>query len=134
MKTFALIIFDLDHFKRINDTFGHQAGDEVLRQVSKAAQEVLRDSDLLGRYGGEEFILFLPRSSAQEALQVAERLRLRIAALRLPELGEGWPLSASFGVAEGQASLETCLLAADQALYEAKHDGRNCVRVKTPDV
>ena len=134
VKTFALIIFDLDHFKRINDTFGHQAGDEVLRQVAKAAQEVLRDSDLLGRYGGEEFILFLPSSSAQEALQVAERLRLRIAALRLLELGEGWPLSASFGVAEGQASLETCLLAADQALYEAKHDGRNCVRVKTPDV
>ena len=66
-------------------------------------------------------------------MQVAERLRLRIAALRLLELGEGWPLSASFGVAEGQESLETCLLAADQALYEAKHDGRNCVRVKMPE-
>ena len=132
-KPFSLIIFDLDHFKRINDTFGHQAGDEALRQVARAAQSVLRDSDLLGRYGGEEFILFLPRSSAQEAVQVAERLRLCITDLQLPELGAERTLSASFGVAEGRANLEACLLAADRALYEAKHNGRNCVCVKEPE-
>lgn len=126
-RPLSAILFDLDHFKRINDTRGHAAGDEVLREVARRAQQVLRDRDILGRYGGEEFAAILPGADAALAAVIAERLRQRIAS----EPIDGIPVSASLGVAQadpGSPGLEDLLLRADAALYEAKRAGRNCVK------
>jgi diguanylate cyclase (GGDEF)-like protein len=124
----ALVLFDIDHFKSINDTFGHPVGDEVLRQVADAARGILRPSDLLGRLGGEEFGVLLPETDRSSALVCAERLRAAISSLTLPKL-DGRIVSASFGVS-GLTGLvrnpEAWLAEADAALYIAKRSGRNC--------
>jgi diguanylate cyclase (GGDEF)-like protein len=125
----AAIIFDLDHFKRINDLHGHAKGDEVLAGVGQAVAGTVRESDFVGRYGGEEFVAFLPDTSRAGALVAAEKLRAAIAALEVPGL-EG--VSASFGVAvlpTDALTGELLMRAADRALYAAKQRGRN--RVET---
>lgn len=129
----SLLIIDLDHFKRINDTFGHQAGDAVLRAVAGRVAETVRTADLVARYGGEEFAVVLPATSAAGALDSAERIRLAIAAAPTGvSNGENIAVTVSVGVAAfhpgDEAGVEGLLRAADQALYAAKALGRNTVQ------
>lgn len=126
----ALVLVDVDHFKRINDTRGHAVGDEVLHRVAQALQAQVRPYDIAARFGGEEFVLMLPGSSAGEGAAVAERVRQAVEALQLPCLGEGAPpqVTVSLGVAALQAApddADALLRRADAALYQAKRDGRN---------
>lgn len=125
-RSTALLMMDLDHFKAINDNYGHQAGDHVLVDFASRASGLLRRPDHFGRFGGEEFVALLPETSLDEAGVVAERIRAEI---------EGRPIqpgcTVSIGVAAsvpGENSIETILQRADKALYRAKGDGRNCVR------
>jgi diguanylate cyclase (GGDEF)-like protein len=132
----AVVLLDLDHFKRINDTWGHDVGDRVLRESARALKASIRQCDSLGRYGGEEFLLLLQDTTAEGALVLAERCREALAALQLKaDNGEPVPVSASFGVVcnEGNLELESRQLihAADEALYRAKQRGRN--RVESGD-
>ncbi len=129
-RPLGLLMFDIDHFKRVNDTFGHLAGDEVIRHVAKIGSEGLRTSDFIGRYGGEEFVLILPEISAPGAMVVAERIRERVAAAPASFEGQSIGVTISVGVAEfGPASSTTVALLAeaDEALYLSKKGGRNRV-------
>ena len=124
----SAIAFDIDRFKLVNDTYGHAAGDAVLKAVTKAAQGVLRESDLLGRLGGEEFAVILPDADGAAAMAVAEKLRHALLELRFPGSRPALTVSASFGIATldpGQDDYDSLLLKADEALYEAKGTGRN---------
>jgi diguanylate cyclase (GGDEF)-like protein len=123
----SFVMLDLDHFKVINDTHGHVMGDEVLRRVSKAIAEAVRETDLVARWGGEEFLALLPETSHAGAMICAERIRLSVAALAA---GLGFPITISAGVYQpGPAeSMSDLLAGADARLYEAKRTGRNCVR------
>jgi diguanylate cyclase (GGDEF)-like protein len=124
----SLISFDIDHFKKINDTYGHAAGDTVLKAVAATAQSVLRESDLIGRLGGEEFAAVLPDTDGPSAVAVAEKLRHALLNLRFAGSRPPIAISASFGVAAldpGRDDLDSLLVKADEALYEAKRAGRN---------
>jgi len=123
----SVILLDLDHFKEINDRYGHGAGDRVLIESSRLIADHLRRSDLLGRWGGEEFIVLAPETDLPGARLLAERLRLRLAVHRFEGIGD---LTASFGVAahEPRDTAEILVHRADRALYEAKEAGRNTVR------
>jgi diguanylate cyclase (GGDEF)-like protein len=126
----SLLLFDLDHFKRINDTHGHPAGDEVLRVFGHALAEEVRESDAVFRYGGEEFAVLLTHTPLAGAVKVAERLVARTRALAVPVSGATLRFTASVGVATSDGgSLDPAGLieAADRALYEAKHLGRDQV-------
>ncbi|MBM3146267.1 MAG: diguanylate cyclase [Actinobacteria bacterium] len=133
-ETFCLLMMDLDHFKAVNDTVGHQQGDEVLRAVSAALRQCSRESDYLARYGGEEFVMILPRTSMGEAGTVAERIRTSVGAI-----DAGSPalrVSMSIGVAaypDSFSDMDDVLRAADAALLRAKAAGRNCVRFHGED-
>ena len=126
---FAVVLLDLDHFKQINDNFGHQAGDAALRQAALLMKSTLRESDILCRFGGEEFLVILPGVSIKQAHQVAEKLRLCLASRALRWDDQDIPLSASFGFAAISPGLNISqlLCAADQAMYQAKAQGRNRV-------
>ncbi|MEJ6004329.1 GGDEF domain-containing protein [Paucibacter sp. AS339] len=127
----ALLVIDVDHFKRVNDGFGHRCGDTLLRQIAEACSETLRQADVLARFGGEEFILFLPHTDPLGALDVAERIRERIERLNFAWNGHSIPVSASIGVAALQPkhlALEQLVQDAEDALDAAKSEGRNCVR------
>jgi diguanylate cyclase (GGDEF)-like protein len=126
----SIILVDLDHFKDVNDTFGHQAGDRVLQEVSAIFQRTVRAYDWVGRYGGEEFLLVLPGLSYVGARLRAEQFRMAIQAARIQheEKETAIQVTASFGVASGfPADYEAMIHAADAALYRAKNNGRNCV-------
>ncbi len=130
----AVALLDLDRFKQINDTHGHLAGDEVLRAIARLMTSVLREYDVAGRFGGEEFVMLLPQTRAPDALRIAERVRAHIA--RLPITGPGGeriPVTASIGVAALDAGssrqLTELLAAADAALYRAKASGRDQVQM-----
>ncbi|RTL54200.1 MAG: sensor domain-containing diguanylate cyclase [Rhodocyclaceae bacterium] len=133
----ACMFFDLDHFKRINDTLGHQAGDEVLRKAANVIKLLLRSCDIVARYGGEEFVALLPQTTLMHAREIAERIRANIAAHCFEALpGESLIVTASIGVSVlaaegGDAPLADqaarMIAAADQAVYQAKHGGRNRV-------
>jgi diguanylate cyclase (GGDEF)-like protein len=128
----SAIMFDLDHFKEVNDRYGYLCGDAVLNAVGKRMREVLRGSDLKCRYGGEEFLVLLPETPLHGARRVAETLRREIAERPIPWSGEGLTVTASFGLAQtmpGEVNVEAVIARADQALYRAKDDGRNCVRI-----
>jgi len=128
----ALIMFDLDHFKDINDRHGHQCGDAVLAAVGSHLRNVLRASDLKVRYGGEEFLVLLPETSIEGAKRVAETLRRGFADLRIGCSGTPIGVTASFGVAvarPAEVDRQALIGRADAALYRAKEEGRNCVRV-----
>ena len=124
----CLMMLDVDHFKQFNDTYGHQKGDDVLRTVAKVMQGSLRPSDMVGRYGGEEFIVLLPGSSMSAAKIVAERLRQGVEVQKLEHEGVPLaPVTISIGVAQwdGGQKLEELIAQADAALYQAKEQGRN---------
>lgn len=123
-KPLSLMIFDIDHFKKVNDRFGHRVGDEVLVELTQLAQEHARDNDVLARWGGEEFIMLLPDCDALEAHQAAEKLRQTISNHHFDVVGQ---LTCSFGVAQALPGepLQTWVNRADAALYGAKDTGRN---------
>jgi diguanylate cyclase (GGDEF)-like protein len=126
----ALVVLDVDHFKHINDRFGHPVGDKVLVAVGATLRKVLRKNDLPGRIGGEEFAVLLPQTDPQEAVDVAERLRRALEALTLDDHGTPIPVTASFGVAMASdldAAADELYSRADASLYEAKRSGRNRV-------
>jgi diguanylate cyclase (GGDEF)-like protein len=128
----SLLMFDLDHFKDINDRHGHLGGDAVLSAVGGRMRAVLRGSDLKCRYGGEEFLVLLPDTPVVGAHRVAETLRRDIEAHSVPWAGGRLTVTASFGVTAvqpGELDALAVLARADSALYRAKEDGRNCVRV-----
>ncbi|CAD9196424.1 GGDEF domain-containing protein [Acinetobacter bohemicus] len=130
-KSYALVLIDLDHFKQINDQYGHNKGDETLIQVSEALSQIIRDNDVVGRFGGEEFILILHQSSLAQAENIAERCRQAIQALHLlSNVGDIIKVTASFGVAfsSTKTNPQKLLSQADKALYEAKACGRNQVK------
>ncbi len=127
----SIILFDMDLFKKVNDTYGHATGDWVLKNVTEVVQAQLRDVDLLGRLGGEEFAICMPDSTVDTAMALAERCRATIAQIDTVTSGYQFDLSASFGVASfcagPERSFKATLEAADRALYHAKSQGRNCV-------
>jgi diguanylate cyclase (GGDEF)-like protein len=124
----SIILADLDYFKRINDTFGHPAGDQVLKEASATFHRMVRTYDWVGRYGGEEFLLILPGSGFVHARQRAEELRIALQEACIKDGDTVIPLTASFGVASGFPSgHEELIREADDALYKAKNSGRNCV-------
>lgn len=130
-RCLSLVMFDLDHFKRINDTWGHPAGDIVLQKVVLVAKDLLRPSDFLARIGGEEFVMLLPGACLEGSKQIAERIRLAIAAQNIQVGNESVQVTASFGIANValSMSLEDAIARADAALYRAKHGGRNQIVV-----
>lgn len=126
----AVVILDVDHFKSINDAFGHLRGDDVLVQIAQRCRHALRTTDLLARWGGEEFIMLLPNTPLPQALQLAERVREDIACKRRIQIdGHDLQVTASMGVAGktpgASLSLDELIQRADSALYRAKSDGRN---------
>ena len=131
-RRLSVFLLDLDHFKAVNDGYGHAAGDEVLRVAVARAREALRTSDQIARFGGEEFVALLPETDLPGAHVVAERVRAAIAGWPVPIDGHGIPITGSLGVAEWdgvEPSIEHTLRRADAALYEAKLAGRNRVCV-----
>jgi two-component system cell cycle response regulator len=130
-RPFSLLMLDIDHFKTINDTYGHLAGDTALRSVAALLREEVRPTDMVARYGGEEFILVLPETAGPGALTLAERLRARVAGHAIAVTGDQTTsLTVSIGLASypGETdSVQKLLSAADQALYAAKAGGRNRV-------
>jgi diguanylate cyclase (GGDEF)-like protein len=131
---FGFMMADLDHFKRINDTYGHACGDQVLREVASVLARHCRASDLVTRYGGEEFAVLLPAQDVGQCRQLAERCRQQIASTAILTANTSVPVTASFGVAdsEGCQAPQDVLSAADAALYQAKQAGRNRVSVAAP--
>jgi len=131
----AAIMFDIDLFKEVNDTFGHEAGDLALMRVADAVRATVRETDVAGRYGGDEFIVFLPNTSAKDARDIAERLRKSVAGSELTAGNRTFRIQSSFGVAsvnlssgdDSRQSLQTLVRDADQALYAAKRSGKNRV-------
>ena len=130
----TLIMFDIDHFKKINDTYGHQAGDEVIRNTAALMRQASRETDILGRYGGEEFGIILVDTAAEGAAIMADRLRVAIEASVVHHDGQEIRYTISLGVAELSEKIEThkqWIECSDQGLYAAKHGGRNQVVVQS---
>ena len=126
-STFSLILIDIDHFKRINDTFGHDVGDEVIRTVASRLLAGCRQMDMVARWGGEEFLLMLPDASRDDAVATAERIRQHMADTPVEANGRPLEVTCSFGVAEIQPkdAIQTLLKRTDEHLYAAKTSGRN---------
>jgi two-component system cell cycle response regulator len=129
-KPVCVLVFDIDHFKTVNDTYGHDAGDDVLREFSDRLRRGVRGIDLVSRYGGEEFLLVMPETDGAFAATVAERLRCDVEAVPFETRASTFPVTVSIGLAEWQGpsdSAESLIKRADQALYAAKRAGRNRV-------
>ncbi|OWL89664.1 sensor domain-containing diguanylate cyclase [Halopseudomonas aestusnigri] len=126
----SLVIFDIDHFKRVNDTYGHQTGDEVIRSVAEITSRLARETDFAGRYGGEEFVVLLPGTHLEGAAQFAERLRQAVEQQVLDYQGSPLSYTISLGVAtigDDMPNYQVLLERADKALYASKEQGRNRV-------
>jgi len=132
-EPFAVIMADVDHFKHINDTYGHPAGDEVLCEVASRIKTSLRTYDSVGRFGGEEFLGIVPGCDEPAAFQVAEKIRHAVGGTPVQVLGEPRTVTISLGVSTrtGESSAIEMLSAADAALYQAKACGRNCTKLAT---
>ena len=128
---FAVLMIDIDHFKRINDTYGHPAGDSVIKSLADICARTLRPSDVIARYGGEEFVVNLPDTDHRQASLVAERLRYVVADARVPSEQGPIAFTVSVGVAtcSDETPLDAAIAEADKALYRAKKNGRNRVEV-----
>ncbi|MDF1643651.1 MAG: diguanylate cyclase [Pseudomonadales bacterium] len=130
-STASLVIFDIDHFKKVNDTYGHQAGDEVIRETARILRETARATDICGRYGGEEFVAILIDTPANNALIFAERVRSRIEELTVTYDDIEIRFTVSLGISELNDTISTAhqwLEQSDQSLYLAKSSGRNCIK------
>ena len=124
----SLIILDVDHFKDVNDTYGHQKGDEILIAFASLLKKACRTNDIAARYGGEEFVMVLPQSNAQGAFKIAERVREEMMKISFTGNESNFAVTVSCGVAEfnkDYESINKLIAAVDQALYEAKNGGRN---------
>ena len=128
---FSICLFDIDHFKQVNDTYGHMAGDEILCHIACRISKNIRNIDTFGRYGGEEFLLVLPQTPLAGAAVKAEKVRCQVAGLRFPDISGDLGVTVSIGLARYRPpeDIDTTLLRADRALYAAKANGRN--RVET---
>jgi diguanylate cyclase (GGDEF)-like protein len=128
---FCVFMMDLDHFKQVNDNYGHAVGDEVLKTFSDSVSQILRPTDFLARYGGEEFLLVSTQTALDGAQRLADRLRIMIAAVPFPSLPRDTQVTVSVGIAQYRPgeSVQSTLLRADAALYAAKQNGRNRVEV-----
>lgn len=127
-RIISILMLDIDHFKRINDTYGHPVGDAVIQEVASILKETLRETDFIGRYGGEEFAVILPETTLEQASEVAERIRYRIHEQTITNEFNSLQVTVSLGIATLKAemnSVEEMLKQADQALYQAKSNGRN---------
>ncbi len=129
VRALSLVFTDIDHFKKINDTYGHQAGDLALKTVAKLLRENVREIDIVGRYGGEEMVIGLIGANAQDARKIAEHLRVKIADTPIKFRDQIIKVTASFGVSSLSAdlNLDELIKQADEALYRAKNSGRNKV-------
>lgn len=134
-KPLTALALDIDFFKKVNDTHGHAAGDEVLKELALQVQSMLRSTDVFARMGGEEFVILLPNTSLEQAIEKAESIRKALAEIVVVlSNGTSIQFTVSFGVSvlcEHGNSIQQLLEAADEALYEAKRSGRNCVKVAT---
>jgi diguanylate cyclase (GGDEF)-like protein len=132
----SMIMFDVDKFKAVNDSYGHLAGDQLLAEVGKRLAELLRTSDVKCRYGGDEFLLILPDTPAGGARQVAESLRYELSRISLPAGDAEVTMTVSVGVvtaAKNEIDAQALIARADKALYRAKHAGRNRVSIAEID-
>ncbi len=132
MRPLSILMIDIDHFKAVNDRWGHATGDRVLQNLASLCLTEKRDSDVIARVGGEEFIIMLPETTESAAMQFAERLRIQVRDSAPTIFGEKISVTISIGIAGASirtAGIETLLRQADQALYEAKHLGRDRVVV-----
>ena len=135
-ESLSLLMLDIDHFKRVNDLYGHPVGDTVLKQFAAICASMLRAHDLFGRLGGEEFAIALPHTDPDGARSVAEKIRMAIGQLPLSTAAGDIAITVSIGVAHTHAGLheiDQLIAWADKALYDAKHEGRNQVRVGRPE-
>lgn len=135
-QPYSVLMLDADHFKNVNDTYGHKIGDKVLIELSGKTEKALRDCDIVARYGGEEFLVFLPNINVEQAAKVAERLRQTIASIVvLTETGKEVKFTVSIGVTSSLISdnVDMLVKTADEALYKAKQNGRNRVEIFTPE-
>lgn len=131
----TLIMFDIDHFKKVNDAYGHPAGDDVIRATSQALRSAIRETDIAGRYGGEEFGVILINSTADSCHVVSERLRTTIEAMTVKHAEHSIRYTISLGIADISADMKDYkdwLTAADAGLYQSKHAGRNCTTIYRP--
>lgn len=128
-RSIALILIDIDHFKQVNDTYGHDVGDVVIKRMGCLLRKSIRSMDIAARYGGEEFLLLSPETSLSEAEIITERLRISVESLDFKEMKKGITVSCGLFVAVPQCedSVESMIKEADKLLYEAKGKGRNCV-------
>ncbi len=132
----SFAMFDLDHFKKVNDTYGHPAGDEVLKRMALVSLNTMRITDVVGRYGGEEFSIILPGVDVQHAEAALERLRSVIADNPIQFEDQQISITISIGVTQlhpGIKDYQTLIAEADKALYQSKHNGRNRVTVFKPE-
>jgi diguanylate cyclase (GGDEF)-like protein len=133
-RAFCCLMLDLDHFKQINDTYGHPTGDLVVQEFARRCKRSVREVDLIGRYGGEEILILLPETDPGKALQVAERVREAVEKIPIQIADQELQITVSIGVSrrdENTIDLETLIARADQAMYIAKYRGRNQVAVST---
>lgn len=138
-RPLSLMMFDIDRFKRVNDAFGHAVGDEVLRRIVQRSCEELRSADVIGRYGGEEFVVILPMTNVRQACPLAERIRTGVAELRVPTPGGEASVTLSIGIVDmadilPAVAMEEAFRRADIALYAAKQGGRNRIVIFSPDL
>jgi diguanylate cyclase (GGDEF)-like protein/PAS domain S-box-containing protein len=132
-ETLSFVMIDIDRFKSVNDSYGHAAGDMVLAMIAEGCRNHIRSADILGRFGGEEFLILLAGATLAEAERVIARLQLAIRESCVPTIKGEVSVTASFGIATvdpGEIDLETAIRLADEALYEAKNSGRNCIRIR----
>lgn len=130
---FSVCFFDIDHFKLVNDTFGHNIGDIVLTRFAAESLKVIRDADLFARFGGEEFLLLVTNNDMEGAMTAAERIRKAVAGIDFSDVESDLSVTLSAGVAQFQAKedIRSLLTRADKALYLAKNNGRNCIKMET---
>jgi diguanylate cyclase (GGDEF)-like protein len=131
---YSILMIDIDHFKRVNDTYGHQVGDQAIQAMAEACRKTTRPTDVVARYGGEEFVIALTHTELDRAVKVAERLRQAVAQISLGTDHGVLSFSASIGVSTyvDTSNIEQLIARADQALYKAKHAGRNRVCIEEP--
>lgn len=130
-RPLSILMFDIDHFKRVNDTYGHLAGDYVLQSLARLISTRARREEIFARYGGEEFVILLPETHKEGGMELAEQLRKRVASYSFIFEGEEIPITVSIGVAtanDGNVTETEFVKSADERLYKAKSEGRNCVR------